>query len=212
MNIALIGASGFIGSALLAETLARGHRVIALVTHPAKLAAQPGLESVAVDVNDTAALAAALRGRDAAISAFSGHVQADVRGYYVAGMRSVLAAAKQAALPRLLVVGGAASLEVAPGRILLDSPDFPAQWQGTAAGARDVLHLLRDEPTLDWTMLSPSAHLEPGPRTGRFRLGGDQLLVDADGKSHVSLGDYAAAMLDELERPAHPRQRFTVGY
>jgi putative NADH-flavin reductase len=212
MNIALIGASGFIGSALLNEALQRGHQVTALVSNPAKIEARPGLAVERVDVNDTAALAALLRGQDAALSAFSGHAQADVRGYYVAGMRSIVAAAKQAALPRLLVVGGAASLEVAPGKILLDSPDFPAQWHGTAAGARDALLMLRDEPSLDWTMLSPSAHLEPGPRTGRFRLGGDQLLVDAQGKSHVSVADYAVAMLDELERPAHSRRRFTVGY
>lgn len=212
MNIALIGASGFIGSALREEALARGHRVTALVSNPARLAAQPGLTVERVDVNDTAALAALLRGRDAAISAFSGHAQTDVRGYYVAGMRSIVAAAKQAALPRLLVVGGAASLEVAPGRLLLDTPEFPAQWHGTAAGARDALLLLRDEPVLDWTMLSPSAHLEPGPRSGRFRLGGDQLLVDAGGKSHVSVADYAVAMIDELEHPAHTRRRFTVGY
>lgn len=212
MNIALIGASGFIGSALLNEALQRGHQVSALVTNPAKLAARAGLSVEAVDVNDTAALAAQLRGKQAAISAFSGHAQADVRGYYVAGMRSIVAAAKQAALPRLLVVGGAASLEIAPGKILLDSPDFPAQWHGTAAGARDALLMLRDEPTLDWTLLSPSAHLEPGPRTGRFRLGLDQLLVDAAGKSHISVADYAVAMIDELEKPAHSRRRFTVGY
>lgn len=212
MNIALIGASGFIGSALREEALTRGHQVTALVSNPARLAARPGLAVERVDVNDTAALAALLGGRDAAISAFSGHAQADVRGYYVAGMRSIVAAAKQAALPRLLVVGGAASLEVAPGRLLLDTPEFPAQWHATAAGARDALLMLRDEPDLDWTMLSPSAHLEPGARTGRFRLGGDQLLVDAEGRSHVSVADYAVAMIDELERPAHPRRRFTVGY
>lgn len=212
MNIALIGASGFIGSALLDEALQRGHQVTALVTHPEKLAPRAGLRVERVDVNDTAALADRLRGHQAALSAFSGHAQADVRSYYVAGMRSIVAAAKQAALPRLLVVGGAASLEIAPGKILLDSPDFPAQWQGTAAGARDALNLLRDEPVLDWTMLSPSAHIEPGPRTGRFRLGGDQLLVGADGQSRISVADYAVAMLDELERPAHSRRRFTAGY
>jgi len=211
-NIVLIGASGYVGSALLSEALARGHHVTALVSNPARLTAQAGLDIVRSDVNDTPALASQLKGHDAAISAFSGHAQPDVRGYYVQGMRSVIAAAKQATLPRLLVVGGAASLEVAPGRILLDTPEFPAQWQGTAAGARDVLQLLREEALLDWTMLSPSAHLEPGPRTGVFRLGTDQLLVGTDGQSRISLADYAVAMLDELETPAHSRQRFTVGY
>jgi putative NADH-flavin reductase len=95
---------------------------------------------------------------------------------------------------------------------LLDTPDFPAQWRETAAGAREALHLLRAEPQLDWTFLSPSAGLEPGTRSGRFRLGTDQLLIGADGQSRISLQDYAVAMIDELEKPAHTRRRFTVGY
>lgn len=212
MNIVLIGASGYVGSSLLKEALARGHRVTAVVSNPAKLAAQPGLETVKADVLDGAALAPRLQGHDAVVSAFSGHAQADVYGYYVRGMRSIIAAAKQAHVPRLLVVGGAGSLEVAPGVQLVDTPEFPAQWKGTAEGAREALKLLRAEPELDWTMLSPSAHLEPGERTGRFRLGTDQLLVDARGDSRISVEDYAVAMIDELERPAHARRRFTVGY
>ena len=96
--------------------------------------------------------------------------------------------------------------------IALDSPHFPAQWKQTAEGARDALELLRNEQELDWTMLSPSALLEHGVRTGKYRLGADELLVDTAGQSYISLEDYAAAMLDELERPAHSRQRFTVGY
>ncbi|MCM2336480.1 MAG: NAD(P)-dependent oxidoreductase [Pseudomonas sp.] len=212
MNIALIGASGYVGSAVLKEALARGHRVTAVVSNPAKLAAQPGLEIVKVDVLDHAALAPRLAGHDAVVSAFSGHAQADVYGYYVQGMRSIITAAKQARVPRLLVVGGAGSLEVAPGVQLVDTPEFPAQWKGTAEGAREALKLLRAETELDWTMLSPSAHLEPGERTGRFRLGTDQLLVDAQGESRISVEDYAVVMIDELERPAHSRRRFTVGY
>ena len=212
MNIVLIGASGYVGSALLKEALARGHLVTAVVSNPAKLAVQPGLEIVQADVLDNAALAPRLQGHDAVVSAFSGHAQADVYGYYVQGMRAIIAAAKQARVPRLLVVGGAGSLEVAPGVQLVDTPEFPAQWKGTAEGAREALTLLRAEPELDWTMLSPSAHLEPGERTGRFRLGTDQLLVDAQGESRISVEDYAVAMIDELERPAHSRRRFTAGY
>jgi putative NADH-flavin reductase len=211
MKIALIGASGFIGSGLREEALARGHQVTALVSNPAKLAAAPGLAAQAFDVNDSAALAAALAGHDLVISAFSGHAQADVREAYGRGIRSIIAAAKQAGL-RLLVVGGAGSLEVAPGKQLVDSPEFPAMWKGSAEGARDALNWLRAETTLDWTLLSPSAKIFPGERTGRARLGGDQLLVGPNGQSEVSLGDYAAAMLDEAEKPAHRRQRFTVGY
>lgn len=212
MNIALIGASGFIGSGLLKEALARDHRVTALVGHPEKLAAAAGLTAVKTDVLDLAALAAHLRGHDAVISAFSGHAQSDVYDYYLRGIRSIIGAVKQAGVSRLLVVGGAGSLEVGSGVQLLDTPEFPSQWKGTAEGARQALLLLKQERELDWTMLSPSAHIAPGQRTGKFRLGTDQLLVDAKGESHISVEDYAVAMIDELERPAHSRRRFTAGY
>jgi putative NADH-flavin reductase len=212
MNIALIGASGYVGAALLDELLARGHHVSALVGHPEKLAARPGLRARKVDALDAAALAAALTGHDAVISAFSGHAQHDVRGYYVAGMRAIITAAKQTAAPRLLVVGGAGSLYVAPGVQLVDTAEFPAQWKGTAEGARDALALLQAETALEWTMLSPAAELVPGERSGHFRLGGDALLSDAAGRSWISLQDYAVALVDELETPAHRRQRFSVAY
>lgn len=212
MKIALIGATGYVGSALLKEALARGHQVTALVSRPEKLATQPGLTALKADALDSASLSAQLRGHEAVISAFSGHAQSAVFNYYVRGIRSIIGAVKSAGVPRLLVVGGAASLEVAPGVQLLDTPEFPAQWKETAAGAREALTMLRTEDTLEWTFLSPSAYLEPGERTGKFRLGTDQLLVDAEGNSRISLEDYAVAMIDELERPAHSRKRFTVGY
>lgn len=212
MKIALIGASGFIGSALRQEALARGHQVTALVTRPDRLAAGPGLTVTQVDVTDTAALAATMAGHDAVLSAFSGHAQADVLPYYLKGIRSIIAATRKAEVPRLLLVGGAGSLEVAPGKQLLDTPQFPEMYKATAEGARQALQILRDERALDWTMLSPSAVIAPGERTGRFRLGGDQLLADAQGNSRISVEDYALAFIDELEKPAHRRQRFTVGY
>lgn len=212
MNIALIGASGFIGSALLDEALSRGHQVTALVGRPERLAARPQLRSEKTDVQDAAALATQLKGHAAVISAFSGHAQADVLGYYLAGFRSIVQATKQAEVARLLVVGGAGSLEVAPGKLLIDTPQFPAAYKATAEGARQALQLLRDEPQLDWTMLSPSAMIAPGERSARFRLGSDELLVGADGQSRISVQDYAVAMLDEIEHPAHRRTRFTVGY
>jgi len=211
MNIVLIGASGFIGSALRQEALARDHRVTAVVTDPSRLPSEPGLTAVKLDVLDTERLTAELRGKDAVISAFSGHAQQDVRAYYLQGVRSIVAAARAAGI-RLLLVGGAGSLEVAPGRQLLDSPEFPPQWKATAEGARDALNLLRAETELEWTMLSPSAMIEPGPRSGSFRLGVDQLLVGEDGQSRISTADFAAAMIEELERPRHLRSRFTVGY
>ncbi|WEF33347.1 NAD(P)-dependent oxidoreductase [Pseudoduganella chitinolytica] len=212
MNIVLIGATGYVGAKLLDEALARGHAVTAIVTRPEKLAGRAGVTAVQADVQDPTALAAQLRGHDAVISAFSGHAQADVYDYYVRGITAVIGATKAANVPRLLVVGGAGSLEVAPGVQLVDTPAFPAQWKGTAEGARQALNLLRAEPALDWTMLSPAAHLEPGTRTGQFRLGADQLLVDAAGESRISLEDYAVALVDELERPAHRRARFCVAY
>lgn len=212
MKIALIGATGYVGSKLLDEALARGHAVTALVTRPEKLAGRVGVTAVKTDVLDEAALAEQLRGLDAVITAFSGHAQSDVYAYFVQGFRAIVAATKAAGVPRLLVVGGAGSLEVAPGVQLVDTPAFPAQWKGTAEGARQALALLREERELDWTMLSPAAHLEPGMRTGKFRLGTDALLVDEAGHSRISLEDYAVAMLDELERPAHSRARFSVAY
>ena len=212
MKIALIGASGFIGTALLNEALSRGHRVTALVSQPEKIGLRAQLEVVKSDALDPAGLAVRLKGHDAVLSAFSGHAQRDVYDYYMRGIRSIIEASRQAAVPRLLVVGGAASLEVAPGALLIDAPQFPAQWQATAQGARDALGLLEQDKQLDWTMLSPSAHIEPGQRTGKFRLGTDQLLVGADGESRISVEDYAVAMIDELEKPAHSRRRFTAGY
>jgi uncharacterized protein len=212
MKIALIGATGFIGSKLLDEALARQHQVSALVGHPEKLAARANLTVIGTDVLDQGRLAEQLKGHDAVISAFSGHAQSNTYDYYVQGIQSIIGATRQAGVARLLVVGGAGSLEVAPGLQVLDTPDFPAQWKASAEGARQALQLLKQEPALNWTMLSPSAMITPGERSGKFRLGHDQLLVDDQGQSRISVEDYAVAMLDELERPAHSRQRFTVGY
>lgn len=212
MNIALIGASGFIGSALRKEALARDHQVTALVTNPQKLEAAANLKVVKTDVNDITALTMQLRGHDVVLSAFSGHAQADTLAYYLRGFRAIVTATKEAGVARLLVVGGAGSLDVAPGVQLLDTPTFPEIYKPTAEGARQALALLREEATLNWTMLSPSAVIAPGERTGQFRLGTDQLLSNAAGESRISVEDYAQAMIDELEKPAHARRRFTVGY
>ena len=212
MKVAIIGATGFVGSALLKEAVTRDHEITALVSDPRKVPASDKVTASQVDVLAQDSLTNKLKGHDAVISAFSGHAQTDVLGYYIKGIQSIISAAKAAGVPRLLVVGGAGGLEVAPGVQLIDTPQFPAQWKGTAEGARQALNLLRNEQELDWTVLAPSAHLEPGERTGKFRLGKDQLLADESGESHISLADYAVAMIDELEQPAHSRSRFTVGY
>lgn len=212
MNIILIGASGFIGSALLREALARGHKVTAVVTKPEKVQPHAHLKVVACDVNNIGELTQIMAGHNAILSAFSGHAQKDVQAYYEKGMRSILTAAKESGVTRILVVGGAGSLEVAPGTLLLESDDFPAEYQPTAQGAYTALRWLREEKELDWTMLSPAAEIFPGERTGIFRLGTEHLVQDSQEKSRISTGDYAVAMLDELEHPAHIRKRFTLAY
>ena len=125
---------------------------------------------------------------------------------------TLIAAAKQAGVKRVVVVGGAGSLEVAPGLALIDTPEFPEIYKAEASAGGVFLQALRGETELDWTFISPPALFEPGQRTGHFRLGGDALLIDGAGNSHVSMEDYAIALVDEIEQPRHPRQRFTVGY
>jgi putative NADH-flavin reductase len=213
MKIALIGATGFIGSAVLQEALDRGHHVTAIQRHPEELPEHPGIDPRRGDVRDEPETAALVAGHDAVISAYSpGRDASDIYQQHIAGYRAIIDGVKQAGVKRLLVVGGAGSLEVAPGLQLVDSPEFPEEWKPGSLATRKVLYLLRDEPELEWTFLSPSGTIAPGERTDEFRLGSDQLLTDADGESRISLEDYAVAMLDELEDPQHIRQRFTVGY
>jgi putative NADH-flavin reductase len=202
-TVALIGATGFVGARLLAELVARGHRVTAIVRNPGKVPALDGVTARAGDVHDRDGLAALLAGHDAVISAVH---------FLASDGPTLLAAVRQSGVPRYLVVGGAGSLEVAPGVRLVDTDGFPEIYLGEARAGAAYLDLLRAVPALDWTFLSPSAVIAPGERTGRFRLGDDALLVGADGESRISAEDFAAALVDELERPAHPRRRFTVGY
>jgi putative NADH-flavin reductase len=203
MNIALIGVSGRVGSRLLAELLRRGHHVTGIARDTGKLAGQPQLVLKNGDANQPAQLAPLLAGHDAVVSALM---------FATSDAAALAAAIRQAGVKRWLVVGGAGSLEVAPGRALLDAPDFPLAYRPEAEAGRRFLDALRSERELDWTFLSPSAEFVSGERTGRFRLGGDQLLTDASGRSWISMEDYAIAFVDELETPKHSRQRFTVGY
>ena len=203
MKVALIGATGNVGSRLLAELLSRNHTVTAIVRHPEKVPVKPGVTAKAGDVFDKAGLVALLAGHDATISAlrFTG---GDPHG--------LIDAVKTAGILRYLVVGGAGSLEVAPGRKLVDTPTFPQAYKPEALKGAEFLQILRAEKDLDWTFLSPSAIIAAGQRTGKFRLGGDQLLTDDKGNSSISYEDFAVGLIDELERRAHSRQRFTVGY
>ena len=203
MKVALIGASGNIGSQILAELRARGHSVTAIARNPEKIATGSGVTSVRADIADAAALAAALRGHDAVISAVR------FRNF---DPRVLLGAIKTSGVKRLIMVGGAGSLEARPGVQLIDTPDFPEAHKPEAGAGRSALNALRAESSLDWTFLSPSAVIAPGARTGKFRLGKDAVLIGTDGKSRISIPDYAIALVDELETPRHIRQRFTVGY
>lgn len=212
MKIALIGATGFVGSAVLNELLSRGHAVTALARHPEKLAARAGLQVVRVDVLDPAQVAVAVKGQDALVSAYNpGWSESRIYEVFGQGYDAILAGAKQAGVKRVLAVGGAGSLEVAPDLQLVDTPEFPAEWKQGALAARDLLTRLRGESALDWSFVSPPIALAPGERTGRYRVGGDQLLPgQGDQPSGISVADLAVAIVDEIEKPQHVRRRFTV--
>jgi putative NADH-flavin reductase len=213
MKILLIGATGFIGSAILKEALDRGHEVTAIVRHPEKLQPHAKLRPQKGDVYNEDEVARLVGGHEAVISAFNpGWSNPDIYNQQVKGTKAIISGVKKAGVKRLLFVGGAGSLEVKPGVQALDLPGFPAEYKQGALATREALNLLRKEPSLDWSFLSPSADLSSGQRTGTFRPGKDQLLVDANGQSRISTQDYAIAMIDEAERPAHVRQRFRVGY
>jgi putative NADH-flavin reductase len=203
MKVALIGVTGRVGSRLVAELLRRGHAVTGIARDVGKVARQPNLTLKNADANRPDQLAPLLQGHDAVFSALK---------FATADAAAVIAAVKQAAVPRLLVVGGAGTLEVALGVQALDAPGFPDAYKPEALAGRVFLQALRKETELDWTFLSPSAEFAPGERTGKFRLGLDQLLVGPGGKSWVSMEDFAIAFVDELETPRHSRRRFTVGY
>lgn len=209
MNVVLFGASGMIGSRILNELASRGHRVIAIVRDPSKVPANPNVAAVQGDILDPEDVAARVRGADAVVSAY-GPGAGDVNDT-VTAMRSLIAGLHKAGVWRLIVVGGAGSLLVAPGTDLIDSGHIPEQWKGIAIAHRDALNLLR-ESDLAWTYFSPAAFIEPGERTGKFRLGGDSLLTDGQGYSRISAEDYAIALVDELENPKHIRERFTIAY
>jgi uncharacterized protein len=208
-----LGATGFVGSALLTEALARGHTVTAIARDAGKLPNRDRLVAKSCDIFDTAALAELLLGQDAVISAFNpGWKNPHLYEDQVKGTASILAAIGQAGVRRVLWVGGAGGLQVRPGVRVIDAPDFPTWVKPGSLATMDALEQLLKHPELEWSYLSPSAQMVPGIRTGKFRLGGDTLLVDARGDSKISVEDFAVAMIDELEKPSHLRQRFTVGY
>ena len=213
MKVAIIGASGQIGAFIRDEALARGHQVSAIVRHPEKITVRdPRLHIVKADVLKDK-VDELVKGHDAVISAYNpGWSNPDMYNEQIEGYKRIISGVKKAGIKRLLVVGGAGSLEVAPGVQVLDTANFSEQVKKGVLATREVLYMLRKEKELEWTFLSPPSSIKPGERTGHYRVGKDQLLKDEKGESKISTPDYAVAMLDELENPQHVRERFTVAY
>ncbi len=215
MNIVLFGATGHVGQRIVAEALRRGHKVVGVVRDPSR--AQPPHPSVPLvqgDATDAASVARVVRGADAVVSSVSPRPGTTGNAPRLADVaRALIAGVRQAGVKRLMVVGGAASLEVAPGVALLDTPDFPEAYRDEAAQGRESLAVYRAEADgLDWTFISPAVVIQPGERTGRYRTTIDTLLADEQGNSVISYEDYAVALLDELENPQHVGRRFGVAY
>jgi putative NADH-flavin reductase len=216
MKITLFGATGNIGQRIAAEALRRGHEVVGVVRDPARVQSpDPRITLVQGDATDAASVARVAKGADAIVSAIS--PRPNSRGLpapsLTAAAKALLAGARKANVKRLVVVGGAGSLEVAPGKRLMDAPGFPDAYKAEANEGAESLDVYRSEgKAMDWTFLSPAAEIHPGTRTGKYRTTGDQFLADDEGKSTISYEDYAVALMDEIERPKHPGKRFGVAY
>lgn len=214
-NVVLIGASGFVGTAILNELLTRGHKVTAIVRNPQKISTtHPNLTVIKANVSDTNALVDACKGKDAVISAYNpGWTNPNIYDEILRNYPLILNAVKQSGVERLLCVGGAGTLFCAPGLRVVDSGVIPdAIMGGVKSLGEFYLNTLIHEKDIDWVFFSPAGTLEPSKRTGVFRLGKDDLIVDENGNSHISVEDYAVAMVDELETPKHHYERFTIGY
>ena len=219
MQVALIGATGFVGAAVLNELLHRGHTVVALARQPEKIAAQPHLKAVQADVMDADAVKNAVAGSDAVLSAYNaGWTNPNIYDDFMRGSRAIVQGVKAAGIKRYIVVGGAGSLFV-NGQQLVDSPEFPAAIKPGASAARDMFTELQQESSLDWTLLSPAVGFHGGSaaqaqgRTGQYRTGQDAPLMQANGQpGDISVQDLAVALVDALEQNAHVKARFTVAY
>ena len=211
LNIALIGATGVIGSRIAAEAARRGHQVTALARNPERVqAGVANLKAAKVDLLDAASLAAAVRGHDVVASAYA--PPRDDAAILTKATHALVEAVRAAGLKWLVIVGGAGSLEVAPGKQLVDTEGFPDAYKAVALAHREGFNYLRTLSDLDWTFFSPAALIAPGERTGTFRTGANTLIVDAEGNSRISAEDYAVAFVDELEQGRFVRQIATVAY
>ncbi|MGL5272601.1 MAG: NAD(P)-dependent oxidoreductase [Phocaeicola sp.] len=214
-KVTIIGASGFVGSAILNEALSRGYEVRAIVRNPEKVTVTNSqLEVVKADITDENNLVDLLCGEEKLISAYNpGWANPNIYDETLKGYPIILNAAKRADVKRLLIVGGAGTLFVAPNLRVVDSGAIPAEIMGGVKSLGEFyLNTLMSEKEIDWVFFSPAGNLAPGERTGNYRLGKDDLILDAQGASNISVEDYAKAMIDELEAPAHHYERFTIGY
>lgn len=214
-KVLLIGASGFVGSAILKELLSRNHKVTAVVRNSSKITTQsPELQIVEADISSPAKVAELAKGYDAVISAYNpGWSNPDIYEETLKTYPAILQGTKTAGVKRLLIVGGAGTLFVAPGVRIIDSGAIPDNIIGGVKSLGEFyLNTLMNEKDIDWVFFSPAGNIHPGQRTGKFRLGKDDLIVDAEGNSSISVEDYAVAMVDELETPKHHQERFTIGY
>jgi uncharacterized protein len=214
-NVALIGATGFVGTAILNELLSRGHRVTAIVRNATKVTVKNNNLTVAeADVTDTTKMVGLFSGKDAVISAYNpGWTNPNIYEDTKKNYPLIIETAKKAGIKRIQIVGGAGTLFCAPGLRVLDSGAIPAEiMDGVKSLGEFYLDTLMNEKDIDWTFFSPAGSLEAGSRTGKFRLGKDDLIVDAEGNSRISVEDYAMAMVDELEQENHHKERFTIGY
>lgn len=216
MKAVLIGASGFVGASILNELLTRGHEVTAVVRHADKISiTDDKLKVKALDVLNVGDLTTVIQGADAVISAYNaGWTNPNLYNDFIAGSEAIQEAVKASGVKRLIVVGGAGSLEI-DGKQLVDGPDFPADYKAGATAARDYLNTIKAEKELNWSFFSPAIEMHPGISTGRtaqFRLGKDSPVFDGSGRSILSVQDLAVVIVDELEQNKHLRQRFTAGY
>ena len=214
-NVLLIGATGFVGSAVLNELVSRGHKVTAVARNVEKVAKSELVDVVKEDVANVDAIAKLAEGKDAIISAYNpGWTNPDIATLISENYPKILSAAKKSGVERLLIVGGAGTLFCAPGLRVVDSGAIPEEIMGGVRPLGDFyLNTLMNENEIDWVFFSPAGVFDQqGKKTGSYRLGKDDLIVDAEGNSHISVQDYADAMVNELEKPAHHKERFTIGY
>lgn len=212
MKIALIGATGFVGSAVLEEATSRGHDVKAIVRDTAKVPTASRVTAIKADVNDVKELEKVIAGSDVVISAFNGGWgDADIYNKHLKGSRAIAKAAESAGI-RLITVGGAGSLYAPDGTQFVDGDAFPADWKAGATAARDALNELKAGSWQGWTFVSPPFELAPGERTGKYRTGLENPVFNDQGQSKISASDLAVALVDEAEKPKHKGQRFTVAY